>query len=57
MQDLLTEGDVNFSNARKDWYKLLDIQTANLLEEDAGVFLHQALSTPCLEVLESAEGI
>jgi len=57
MQDLLTEGDVNFSNARKDWYKLLDIQTANLLEEDAGVFLHQALSTPCLEVLESADGI
>ncbi|MCX6299974.1 MAG: aspartate aminotransferase family protein [Bacteroidetes bacterium] len=57
MQDLLTEGDVNFSNARKDWYKLLDIETADLLEEDAGVFLHQALSTPCLEVLESAEGI
>lgn len=57
MQDLLTEGDVNFSNARKDWYKLLDIQTANFLEEDAGIFLHQALSTPCLEVLESAEGI
>ncbi|MEI6586120.1 MAG: aspartate aminotransferase family protein [Sediminibacterium sp.] len=57
MQDLLTEGDVNFSNARKDWYKLLDIETASLLKEDADVFLHQALSTPCLEVLESADGI
>jgi len=57
MQDLLTEGDVNFSNARKNWYKLLDIETASLLKEDADVFLHQALSTPCMEVLDSANGI
>jgi 4-aminobutyrate aminotransferase len=57
MQDLLTEGDVNFSNARKNWCKLLDIETASLLKEDADVFLHQALSTPCMEVLDSANGI
>ena len=57
MQNLLTEGDVNFSNARKDWYKLLDTETASLLKEDADVFLHQALSTPCMEVLDSANGI
>ena len=57
MQNLLTEGDVNFSNARKDWYKLLDTETASLLKEDADVFLHQALSTPCMEVLDSASGI
>jgi 4-aminobutyrate aminotransferase len=54
---LLTEGDVNFSASRKNWYAVLDIDTINLLDEDAGVFLHQALSTPCLDVLESCEGI
>lgn len=54
---LLTEGDVNFSNARKDWYQVLDTNTLNLLEEDSDVFLHQSLSTPCLDVLESCEGI
>ena len=54
---LLTEGDVNFSKARKDWYEVLDTNTINLLDEDSTVFLHQSLSTPCLDVLESCEGI
>lgn len=56
-ENLLTEGDVNFSEARKNWYKILDADTMNLLEEDAEIFLHQALSTPCLNVIESCEGI
>ena len=54
---LLTEGDVNFSATRKDWYKVLDSETLSLLDQDAAVFMHQALSTPCLDVLESCEGI
>lgn len=55
--NLLTEGDVNFSSARKHWYTLLDSNTMHLLDRDAEVFLHQSLSTPCLDVLESCEGI
>ena len=54
---LLTEGDVNFAGARKDWYKIIDSTTMSLLDEDAEVFLHQPLSTPCLDVLTSCEGI
>lgn len=54
---LLIEGDVNFSKARKEWYQVLDSNTMNLLDEDSAVFLHQSLSTPCLDVLESCEGI
>src|SRR3954466_1241104 len=55
---LLTEGDINFSESRKNWYKVIDsFETTNLLEQDEHVFLHQSLSTPCLDVLESCEGI
>ena len=53
---LLTDGDVNFTSARKDWYQFLDATTMNLLDEDANVFLHQSLSTPCLDIIESCEG-
>jgi len=55
--NLLTEGDVNFSEARKKWHATLDTSTQGTLQHDADVFLHQALSTPCLDVLESCEGI
>jgi 4-aminobutyrate aminotransferase len=55
--NLLTEGDVNFSEARKDWHRDLDSLSKNLLEVDANVFLHQSLSTPCLDVIESCDGI
>jgi 4-aminobutyrate aminotransferase len=54
---LFTEGDVNFSTLRKNWYKIIDSSTLGLLEQDAEVFIHQALSTPCLDVIESCEGI
>lgn len=53
-----TEGDVNVSPSRKAWSdQISDNQTVSLLNEDARYFLHQALSTPCLDVLESCEGI
>jgi 4-aminobutyrate aminotransferase len=55
--NLLTEGDVNFSEARTEWNATLDGETRDVLKEDATVFLHQALSSPCLDVLTECEGI
>lgn len=53
-----TEGDINLSSARRDWYAVLnDPETAHYLDEDAAYFLHQSLSTPCLDVLIACEGI
>ncbi len=54
---LATEGDINFSESRKQWYKLINAESIDLLEEDAEYFLHQALSTPCLDVVVACEGI
>ena len=52
-----SEGDVNVSPHRQAWLdECINDATRRLLEQDAGVFLHQALSTPCLDVLDSAEG-
>lgn len=56
--DNRTEGDINLSGARQNWYALItDPETRQYLDEDARHFLHQSLSTPCLDVLESCEGI
>lgn len=53
-----TEGDVNISPARESWYQVIaHADTMRLLDEDADVFLHQSLSTPCLDVLQSCNGI
>lgn len=54
---LLTEGDINLSENRKNWYTTLSPNTLQWLDRDADVFMHQSLSTPCLDVLESCEGI
>jgi 4-aminobutyrate aminotransferase len=57
MQDR-SEGDVNIGDARANWQReYIDAETRALLDEDARWFLHQALSTPCLNVVERAEGI
>ena len=54
---LKSEGDLNLSKLRKDWHsRNSDQETENWLERDAKVFLHQSLSTPCLDVLEKVEG-
>jgi 4-aminobutyrate aminotransferase len=52
------EGDTNRSPLR-DRYQAtyLDQATRDLLAEDAEYFLHQSLSTPCLDALVEAEGI
>jgi 4-aminobutyrate aminotransferase len=53
-----TEGDINLSSARRDWYAVIrDPETEAYLIEDENVFLHQALSTPCLDILASCDGI
>src|SRR5580658_5530101 len=52
-----TEGDLNLSHHRRQWAdENLDGPTRRLLEEDAQCFLHQSLSTPCLNVIQSAQG-
>ncbi len=52
---LKTEGDVNLSKERKLWQQrnVTDEETKALLKEDSKVFLHQAMSTPCLDVLNA----
>ncbi|HCE1838438.1 aspartate aminotransferase family protein [Vibrio parahaemolyticus] len=53
-----SEGDVNTTPARQAWNASMDDErTQALLKRDAEVFLHQAMSTPCLDTLEAAEGI
>ncbi|EVU17521.1 aminotransferase class-III family protein, partial [Vibrio parahaemolyticus V-223/04] len=53
-----SEGDVNTTPARQAWNASMDDErTQALLKRDSEVFLHQAMSTPCLATLEAAEGI
>ena len=52
-----TEGDINFTPEREKWLnENVDPETKKLLEKDAKFFLHQSLSTPCLDVLKNCEG-
>ncbi len=54
----VTEGDINLSPSRKEWYSVIHHpETLAYLNEDSEHFLHQSLSTPCLDVLDSCEGI
>ena len=53
-----SEGDVNISPRREEWQAAnLNTETRALLEEDARYFLHQSLSTPCLNALRACDGI
>ncbi|TPA11527.1 aspartate aminotransferase family protein [Vibrio parahaemolyticus] len=53
-----SEGDVNTTPARQAWNASMDDErTQALLKRDSEVFLHQAMSTPCLDILDAAEGI
>jgi 4-aminobutyrate aminotransferase len=54
---LRTEGDINLSPHRVAFQEQhLSAGTRALLAEDAEVFLHQAMSTPCLNALHAAHG-
>ncbi len=57
LDSLRSEGDINLSAQRREWSaEMLGDGTRALLKADADVFLHQSLSTPCLNALQSAEG-
>jgi 4-aminobutyrate aminotransferase len=58
LDHLKSEGDLNISPRRAAWSaQNLDPQTRHWLAQDARYFLHQSLSTPCLDVLQSGDGI
>lgn len=53
-----SESDVNTSARRSAWTKnSVDEATRDLLSRDAAAFLHQSVSTPCLNAIAKAEGI
>ena len=55
--ELRVEGDINLSPHRQAWSEShLDADTKRLLQDDARWFIHQAMSTPCLNVLRAASG-
>src|SRR5262245_58088320 len=52
------EGDLNVSPARAEFSsRHIGPEARRWLDEDARYFLHQALSTPCLNALAGADGI
>nr|WP_297782438.1 aspartate aminotransferase family protein [uncultured Allomuricauda sp.] len=53
----VVEGDINLTLARKEWLENeVSEETRELLEKDAKYFMHQSMSTPCLDVLQNCEG-
>ena len=52
---LKTEGDVNISPGRTQWMESNNShkETRHLLAEDERLFLHQSMSTPCIDVLQT----
>lgn len=53
-----TEGDINLSPERKLWQdRHLSEESMDILAEDSRYFIHQSMSTPCLNVIVNAEGI
>lgn len=52
-----SEGDVNLGVRRRNWQaQELNGPTRELLADDARWFLHQSMSTPCLNALVAAQG-
>ncbi|HKL91606.1 MAG TPA: hypothetical protein VJ880_10525, partial [Allomuricauda sp.] len=53
----VVEGDINLTSARNEWLQNeVSEETRQLLEKDAKYFMHQSMSTPCLDVLQNCEG-
>lgn len=53
-----TEGDINLTEERGNWQvHFLSEKSKNLLEEDSKYFIHQSLSTPCLNPIKGVDGI
>src|SRR5215813_12341598 len=56
--DIAAEGDVNLSPLRRAWEsRHIGPAARALLDADSEYFLHQSLSTPCLNALRACEGI
>ena len=52
---LASEGDLNLSSERVKWRdEFLVDETLHWLERDEAAYLHQSMSTPCLDVIEQA---
>ena len=55
--EFFTEGDINFSEERHNWdNQVSDPLTRSILDDDARYFLHQSMSTPCLDVADRCSG-
>lgn len=54
---LKSEGDINISENRNKWQQThtYSDEAKFILEEDAKYFLHQSMSTPCLDVLNNCD--
>ena len=53
-----SEGDVNSTPRRAQWQaEHIDDATRSLLARDSAAFLHQSVSTPCLDAIAKAEGL
>ncbi|HUZ62522.1 MAG TPA: aspartate aminotransferase family protein [Acetobacteraceae bacterium] len=53
-----SESDTNLTSRRSAWQaRHHDARTQALLARDEAAFLHQSVSTPCLDVIVKAEGI
>jgi 4-aminobutyrate aminotransferase len=56
--NLASEGDVNLSPLRRAWEEThVGAATRALLDADSEHFLHQSLSTPCLNALKACDGV
>lgn len=52
-----SEGETNTSKRRIEWARQAhDQQTIGLLQRDSDYFLHQSVSTPCVNAITSAQG-
>jgi 4-aminobutyrate aminotransferase len=51
------EGDINNTDARQVWLEGLSPETRDLLVEDERWFMHQSLSTPCLNAVRAVYGV
>lgn len=53
-----SESDTNLTDRRRAWQeRALDESSRALLSRDAAAFIHQSVSTPCLNAIAKAEGI
>ncbi len=51
-----SEGDINLGEGRARWWADQSEAVQAGLAEDSRYFLHQALSTPCLDLIEGGAG-